>query len=86
MKKIIYTLLLFNFFFLAKAQKKTTYIKSINDWHKERISDLKTADGWLAIRIPNERISDAILQLRKTQGKQAKISAGNGVTIILELA
>jgi hypothetical protein len=46
----------------------------------------KTADGWLAIRIPNERISDAILQLRKTQGKQAKISAGNGVTIILELA
>ena len=47
MKKILYILLLLNFFFLANAQKPNSYIKSVNDWHKERIADLKTSNGWL---------------------------------------
>ena len=42
MKKILYTLLLLNFFFLANAQKTNSYAKSINEWHKARIADLKT--------------------------------------------
>jgi len=47
MKKIIFNLLLLNFFFLAQAQKSNTYTKSVNDWHKARIADLKTPTGWL---------------------------------------
>jgi len=47
MKKIIFILLLLNFFFLAQAQKSNTYTKSVNDWHKARIADLKTPTGWL---------------------------------------
>ena len=47
MKKILYTLLLLNFFFLANAQKTNSYAKSINEWHKARIADLKTPNGWL---------------------------------------
>lgn len=47
MKKIIYTLLLLNFFFSAKAQKSNTYTKSVNDQYKARIADLKTPTGWL---------------------------------------
>ncbi len=47
MKKILYTLLLLNFFFSAHAQKANSYTKSINDWHKARIADLKTPNGWL---------------------------------------
>jgi len=47
MKKILYTLLLLNFFFSANAQKPNSYTKSINDWHKARIADLKTPNGWL---------------------------------------
>ena len=47
MKKIIFILLLSNFFFLAQAQKSNTYTKSVNDWHKARIADLKTPTGWL---------------------------------------
>lgn len=47
MKKILYTLLLLNFFFSSHAQKVNSYTKSINDWHKARIADLKTPNGWL---------------------------------------
>lgn len=47
MKKILYILLLLNFFFSANAQKISSYTKSINDWHKARIADLKTPNGWL---------------------------------------
>jgi uncharacterized protein (DUF1684 family) len=47
MKKILYTLLLLNFFFLAHAQKTNSYTKSINEWHNARIADLKTPNGWL---------------------------------------
>ena len=47
MKKILYILLLLNFFFSANAQKPNSYTKSINDWHKARIADLKTPNGWL---------------------------------------
>jgi hypothetical protein len=47
LKKIIYTLLFLNLFFLGNAQKINAYTKSINDWHKARISDLKTPTGWL---------------------------------------
>ena len=49
MKKILYTLLLLNFFFLANAQKTNSYAKSINEWHKARIADLKTPNGWLKL-------------------------------------
>ncbi len=47
MKKILYTLLFIHLLFLGKAQKINPYIKSINDWHKTRIADLKTPNGWL---------------------------------------
>jgi uncharacterized protein (DUF1684 family) len=47
MKKILYTLLFLNIFFSANAQNSNSYAKSINDWHKARIADLKTPDGWL---------------------------------------
>ena len=47
MKKILYILLLLNFFFSANAQKTNSYTKSINDWHKARIADLKMPNGWL---------------------------------------
>ena len=47
MKKILYTLLLLNIFFSTHAQKINNYTKSINDWHKARIADLKTPTGWL---------------------------------------
>ncbi|TRZ83390.1 MAG: DUF1684 domain-containing protein [Sediminibacterium sp.] len=47
MKKILYTLLLLNFFFSANAQKINSYAKSVNEWHKARIADLKTPAGWL---------------------------------------
>ena len=47
MKKILYTLLFLNIFFSANAQNSNSYTKSINDWHKARIADLKTPDGWL---------------------------------------
>ena len=47
MKKILYTLLLLNFFFSTQAQKTNSYTRSINDWHKARIADLKTPNGWL---------------------------------------
>jgi len=47
MRKILYSLLLLNFFFLANAQKTNSYAKSINEWHKARIADLKTPNGWL---------------------------------------
>ena len=47
MKKILYTLLLLNIIFSANAQKINSYTKSINDWHKARIADLKTPNGWL---------------------------------------
>ena len=47
MKKILYTLLLLNIIFSANAQKINSYPKSINDWHKARIADLKTPNGWL---------------------------------------
>ena len=47
MKKILYTLLLLNFFFSTHAQKTNSYTRSINDWHKARIADLKTPNGWL---------------------------------------
>ena len=47
MKKVIHTLLLLNLFFVAQAQKSNTYTKSVNDWHKARIADLKTPVGWL---------------------------------------
>jgi uncharacterized protein (DUF1684 family) len=47
MKKILYTLLLLNIIFSANAQKINSYTKSINDWHKARIADLKTPTGWL---------------------------------------
>ena len=47
MKKILYTLLFIHLLFLGRAQKTNPYIKSINDWHKARIADLKTPNGWL---------------------------------------
>jgi uncharacterized protein (DUF1684 family) len=47
MKKILYTLLLLNIFFSVQAQKINSYTKSINEWHKARILDLKTPNGWL---------------------------------------
>lgn len=46
----------------------------------------KTADGWLMIQVPNAKITQALTQLKQSQGKVAKINAGSGVTIILELA
>jgi hypothetical protein len=47
MKKVLQTLLLLNIFFSANAQNSNSYTKSINDWHKARIADLKTPNGWL---------------------------------------
>jgi len=47
MKKILYTLLFLNIFFSANAQNSNSYTKSINDWHKAGIANLKTPEGWL---------------------------------------
>ena len=47
MKKILHSLLLLNIFFSTNAQNPNSYTKSINDWHKARIADLKTPNGWL---------------------------------------
>lgn len=45
----------------------------------------KTKDGWLWIQIPNAKITQSLNQLKQSQGKTAKIDAGNGVKITLTL-
>lgn len=48
-------------------------------------SKFKTKDGWLWIQIPNAKITQSLNQLKQSQGKTAKIDAGNGVKITLTL-
>jgi hypothetical protein len=45
----------------------------------------KTKDGWLWIQIPNAKVTQSLTQLKQTQGRSAKIDAGNGVKITLSL-
>jgi hypothetical protein len=45
----------------------------------------KTEDGWLMIKVPNTKITQAINQLKQNQGKTAEVDAGNGVKINLQL-
>jgi hypothetical protein len=46
--------------------------------------DLKTADGWLYILVPVDKLNTSIADLVKNQGKKAKIDAGSGVTVTLK--
>jgi hypothetical protein len=46
----------------------------------------KSSDGWLYIRVDNNRIVEAIKQLIQNKGYKANLNAGHGVTIQLTLA
>jgi hypothetical protein len=43
-----------------------------------------TSDGWLYVKVPSVKISEAIDKLRKNKGQSAKLDAGFGVTINLQ--
>jgi hypothetical protein len=45
-----------------------------------------TPDGWLKVRIPPDKIQEAIEDLKKNKGSSATIDAGQGVKIILSYA
>jgi len=46
--------------------------------------DLKTADGWLYVQVPVNKLNTSISDLVKNQGKKAKIDAGSGVDVTLK--
>ena len=43
-----------------------------------------TKDGWLMIKIPNQKLTQGINSLKSTKGQTAKIDAGQGVTVSLQ--
>ena len=43
-----------------------------------------TKDGWLMIKIPNQKLTQGIQSLKSTKGQKAKIDAGQGVSVTLE--
>ena len=43
-----------------------------------------TKDGWLMIKIPNQKLTQGIQSLKSTKGKNATIDAGQGVKVTLE--
>jgi hypothetical protein len=45
--------------------------------------DFLTPDGWLYVRIPVEKINQAIEELKQNRGSSAEIDAGNGVSVEL---
>jgi len=47
MKKIIISLVFIAFLITGIAQNDDSYTRSINDWHKARIAELKTPSSWL---------------------------------------
>jgi hypothetical protein len=46
----------------------------------------QTADGWLNVFVPNQKINDAINKLVVNKGAEAEIDAGQGIKINLTLA
>lgn len=44
----------------------------------------QTADGWLRVLIPIQKINDALDKLFKNKGSEAEIDAGEGITIVLK--
>lgn len=47
-------------------------------------NDIKTADGWLYVKVPVAKLNTSISDLVKNQGKSAKIDAGEGVKVTLK--
>lgn len=43
-----------------------------------------TKDGWLMIKIPNQKLTQGIQSLKSTKGQKAEIDAGQGVSVTLE--
>jgi hypothetical protein len=43
-----------------------------------------TKDGWLTIKIPNQKLTQGIQSLKSTKGQKAEIDAGQGVSVTLE--
>ena len=54
---------------------------------KKLVADkFKTKDGWLTVKVPKQKIEEAIVTLKKNKGQTATIDAGNGVSIVLKLS
>jgi hypothetical protein len=43
-----------------------------------------TTDGWLMIKIPNQKLTEGIQSLKSTKGQTAEIDAGQGVKVSLQ--
>ena len=43
-----------------------------------------TKDGWLMIKIPNQKLTQGIQSLKSTKGQTAEIDAGQGVSVTLQ--
>jgi len=43
-----------------------------------------TKDGWLMIKIPNQKLTQGIQSLKLTKGQKAEIDAGQGISVTLE--
>jgi hypothetical protein len=43
-----------------------------------------TKDGWLTIKIPNQKLTQGIQSLKSSKGQKAEIDAGQGVSVTLE--
>ena len=43
-----------------------------------------TKDGWLMIKIPNQKLTEGIQSLKSSKGQTAEIDAGQGVSITLQ--
>ena len=46
-------------------------------------SDSLTEDGWMYIKVPVDKLNDALVQLHKNRGSKAQIEVEGGVTINL---
>ena len=43
-----------------------------------------TKDGWLMIKIPNQKLTEGIQSLKSSKGQTAEIDAGQGVSVTLQ--
>ena len=43
-----------------------------------------TTDGWLMIKIPNQKLTEGIQSLKSTKGQTADIDAGQGINVTLQ--
>jgi len=43
-----------------------------------------TKDGWLMIKIPNQKLTEGIQSLKSTKGQTAEIDAGQGINVTLQ--